>query len=165
MMVSKMTIWLAGKSLDDLVQIPLSLDERRLDVRPSERNNVYVVDGHFFHYQLMPEEPPQITKYGFDIGRQFARVGDAVHGFRDGSGTKQELRYWNIELWNRIPEEFRDVFFYHEVIEATHMAEGLPQPKAHELARAADLTYRKKHLGVEEQERFIRAEQQLLSQK
>jgi len=156
-----MTIWLVGKYLDDIVQIPLSLDEGRLDVRPNEDNNVYVVDGHFFHYQIILKEPQEIINYGFNIGRQFARVGNARHFFRDGSGSKQELKYWNIEVWNRIPEEFKDIFFYHEVIEAIHIAKGLPQPKAHELASAADLTYKQKYLSVEQQEQFIRTEQQL----
>ena len=151
-----MTIWLADKCLDDLVQIPLSLDNGRLDVQPNEDNHVYVVNKHFYHYQLIPEETSELKKHGYDIGGSFARVGYRYHLFRDDSGNIQKLKYWDLELWDRIPEELRDVFFYHEVTEAIHLAKGLTQPEAHTLARVADLIYRQENLSLEEQEQFIK---------
>ena len=70
--------------------------------------------------------------------------------------------YQDILVFAEIPEKFRDVFFYHEVVEAIHMDKGITQAKAHELARTADLEYRNKHLSVKEQREFILTEQNLL---
>lgn len=152
-------------NLNELVRVPLSLDKGRLNVKPSKMNHLYVIEDRLFHYELRPVVPelrdfPQFHKV--DEGRCLANCGEATHYFLNRSGDLQDFKFWAIGLSDQIPEKFRDIFFYHEVKESLHIATGLPQPQAHELARAADLAYRQNYLIVEEQQEFIRAEQLLL---
>ena len=155
-------ISLAGKGIDNLVQIPLALDEKRLEIEPNKDNNVYVIDEFFFHYQIVSEEPLELKKFRFDISKNLARTSLKDHSlFIDSS---EKLKYWNIEVWEEIPREFRDIFFYHEIIESIHMAKGLPQPKAHETARSAEMAYTQKHLTIEDQMRFTNLVNNLIKQ-
>src|SRR3989344_3001501 len=157
-----MAIDLDGKSLEDLIKIPLTLGNERLSVQPHQDNEVYVVDGHFFHYQLIPEEPPEMKEYGWDITTQLAGVGYYTPFSDDSWGNQQSVGYWGIELWDKIPEEWRDIFVYHEIIEALSIENGFSREKAHALAKQADTNYRQKYLSDEQQEQFEALEQRLL---
>ncbi|MBI4152297.1 hypothetical protein HY495_01190 [Candidatus Woesearchaeota archaeon] len=158
-----MTINLAGQSLDNLIRITFVMGEQRWKVHPNEDNRVYVIEGLLFHYQLITEESPEMKKLGSDISEQLARIGFYRHPFSDFSGKDQEIGYWGIELWEKIPEEWRDIFFYHEIIEGQHIERGLSWREAHLLAKQADLAYREKHLNAEQQRQFKEFEQKAVS--
>lgn len=155
-----MTLWLVGKTLDDIVRISLCLDEKRLQVTPNRNNEAYDCQGLLIHYQLLSAQP-EWRRYGFDIGTRLGRTGLAEHFFRDASGNRQSIKYWHIELWDRIPPEFRDIIFFHEVVESKELAKGLPQPEAHAIASAAHEEYLQKYLSPEERDRFWQVEQAL----
>lgn len=155
-----MTLWLVGKTLEDIIRLPISLDEKRLTVAPNSDNEAYECWGLLVHYQLIPAQP-ELREYGLDIGTRLGRTGLAEHFFRNASGNRQAIQYWHVELWDRIPPEFRDIIFFHEVIESRELAKGLPQPKAHAIASAAHEEYLQKYLSPEERDQFWQVEQAL----
>jgi len=148
-------IELNGKTEKNLTPIPLFLEEGRLVVSPNNDNCVYVIEGHLFHYQLLSEN-------NSDIARNLARASQEIHSFKNRMGSFG-LMYVNIELWDRIPDEFRDVFFYHEAVEVLHTIRGFLPVDAHQLARMSDLNYRMKYLSLDQQVQFLKMEQQLES--
>ena len=158
-----MSIWLEGRSIGDLVKIPLYLDCGRLTVEPNKDNHVYDLCGHYVHYSIIPAEKDFRTFGFYHISKQIARSIRAEHIFFDTSSYRQQFNYWSIELWDRIPLKFRDVFFFHEVVESIHREKGLIQPEAHAIASGAHKAYIARCLAAEEQVKFKIAERFLES--
>lgn len=152
-----MTLMLAGKSLVDIVKLPLPLYDGRLNVSPNALNQVYEIiippTTYLVHYRL-DSATPEFEKFGMDIGKRFGTIGSGIHGFIDFSGNYQEFHAWIVTIWEGIPSEFRDILFFHEVVELDGLARGLPQPEAHKIASSAHEAYLKKYLSAEERERF-----------
>jgi len=150
-----MVIWLEGKNLDDLVKIPLSLNEGRWDLKRNETDSVYQIEGQLFHCS------PHTAFLDVARFKYLAGGGESECEFKDPSGNQQKVRYWLVELSTEIPEEFLDVFFYHQVTEFLHKAKKIPYQEAHGLASVADQAYRQKYLSAEQQESLMKKEQQL----
>lgn len=149
-----MSIWLAYKSIEDLVKISLDLSCGRLKVEPNKDNHVYDLNGRYIHYSVIPAEK-DIKIFGQGhISKQIARTIPVRHIFVDASFNRQRFDYRSVELWENIPEEFRDIFFFHEAVESINLENGLLQSEAHALASDAHKKYIAKYLAAEEQIRF-----------
>lgn len=140
-----MGIWLVGKSLEDITKIPLLIEGKRLKVKPNSFNEIYDFKGIPIHYQI-EKENQENKKYRWDISDNIGRARRTEHTFEDNKGTSQKFNYWTIELWNKIPEEFRDVIFFHELIELDSDEKGIHYPASHELATEAHENYISRYL-------------------
>ena len=125
-----MTIWLVGKSIDDLTVVPLIRPEGRWNVVPNKLNELYDADGTQFHYELSKGTPQQRVS----IANCFGRVNQEFHSFTDSSGTMQIFPYWGIQIWEKIPVQWRDILFHHELTELLELARGGAYPGAHHVA-------------------------------
>ncbi|MEK6863360.1 MAG: hypothetical protein AABW53_01555 [Nanoarchaeota archaeon] len=149
-----MSIWLERKRIEDLVKIPLYLGSGRLNVEPNKDNHVYDLYGHYIHYSVISAEKDlKIFGWGH-ISKQIARNIPAEHIFVDASFDRQRFDYWSVELWEKIPPEFRDIFFFHEAVESINRGNGMLQSKACALASDACGEYLAKYLAAEEQAWF-----------
>ncbi len=158
-----MAIWLVGRTVEDLVRkLVLIGDNKRISVRPNANNEVYEYSCGLIHYQLAPAAPA-LAKYGWDIGDQFGRITSPIHEFKDVNGEFQKFKYFGIDIWDAVPEEFRDVIFWHELVELESLTKGTIQPDAHKLAVRKTEKYVQKKLTLEEQDRFNKCIEDLKS--
>lgn len=145
-----MVIMLGRKTLEDLVEIQLVLG-RRLDVRPNEPNEVYIYEGIPIHY-LVVESTPQFPVT--DISSSIGNIYKVPYRYISQDGTSQLYEHWRLEIWDRVPEEFRDIVFYHELIEMDQIHQGIEYNLAHEFATEKTEEYIERHLSPEEKTRF-----------
>jgi len=141
-------IWLAGKSIDDIIKVPLEI-KGRLSVRANYNNEVYLFNNSLIHYQVIPSNP-KLRIYGWDIAVNVGLFYEIEHSFFDCNKVLQELKFWQIDIWDKIPEEFRDVVFYHELMEHDYLKEELSVYEAHKKAFIKEQVYVSKFLGLEQ---------------
>jgi hypothetical protein len=148
-----MTIWLVGKKLDDIVRIPLVMDGKRLKVRPNSLNEVYDFYGIPVHY-IEEEENLESKTPSQNIANSLGKINSAEHVFKDYRGKKGKFNFWTVTLWNKIPDKFKDVIFYHELIELNNFGKVVYAPLAHEFARKAEREYVCTYLPKKDQEEY-----------
>ena len=148
-------IHLGGKSIDDLAIVPFELGDSRLQSNPNSANEVYRWRRVLFHY-VLPIECIAINGTPIPkLERTYGNFSKAVHLFLDGEGNRRRLSYYEVQVWSRIPEEFRDVVLYHELVELYATRKGLQYPKSHYLAEKATDKYIDKHLTPRQKKRFL----------
>ena len=148
-----MTIWLANKTLEDLVKIPLELKNERLNIEPNKDNEVYVFDDFLVHYKLVSEGT--MDYFGSaPISKYLGTALPFYHQFKDVNGKLDILDYWIVELWDQIPEGFRDVIFFHEIIELKYLSQNFEISKAHNLSVNETKEYLQKHLSIIEKRKY-----------
>jgi len=156
-----MTIWLADKSIEDLVKIPLNVNQRLL-VNPNNDNEVYVWRNWNIHYRLSSDKERVMlgmrkgSNIRYEVFMEDVRgcVAPTQHVFRDKNGKTQELSYLDVKVWDQIPEGYRDVILFHEIIEGIYMDKGLKSPEPHNLSVTETIEYILKHLSPREKETY-----------
>lgn len=145
-----MVVWLVGKSIADLTITPVSKPEGRWHLAPNPDNQLYTIGELQFHYLLQNGAPGQ----RMSIANCYGRISKPIHIFSDRSKKLQQLEYWQIELWDVIPEAWRDVVFYHEFTELEALARGEKFPATHEHAVQKTDEYLAKFLSADERAAF-----------
>ena len=146
-------IWLGGKDISDLVKIPITLGSERLNLKPNADNELYKLNRNLVHYQLVPEHQ-SLSKYGLNIADSYARVGLNHHFYIDSKHKKRKLAFWSLEVWDKIEDEFKDVFVYHELVEMKYLSLYHNRKFAHKTAVKSTRDYIQNHLSKAEQETF-----------
>jgi len=149
-----MTIWLVGKSIEELTKIPLVIGEERIKVRPNLYNEVYKFKDLLIHYEL-EKEMPEFTRFNRNIAYKYGYSEGFEHSFKDVHNKFQKLGYWKVGIWDAIPEKFRDIIFLHEIVELENgIIKKIDQPKAHKVAVEATEKYILRNLSCKERGQF-----------
>ena len=144
-----MVVNLEGKSIDDLVKIPLVLGDERLIISPNKRNEVYVYEGKLVHYTLESSRL-KVTPWSVgDIFNHLAIFQSQNHYFLNNLEEQELLKYFAVTIWDKFPKKFRDVTLYHEFVELT-FPRGKPEQSFHDVAVERTEEYIQKYFSPEE---------------
>lgn len=137
--------------LDNIVKIPLAIDEKRIEVRPNYGNEFYEVKGLLVQYGIFPAFP-ELSKCKYqNIGNHYGRCTKLEY---HSLNKNKSFEFWMIDIWVSVPKEFRDIIFFHELIELQYMERGIIQPKAHKKALIETEKYIKRNLNDNEKKYF-----------
>lgn len=151
--------------IDDLIKVPLSIGNGRLDIKPNSYNEVYELDGILIHYQLLKEEPI-LSQFGIVDIRQRLGIIDVREIYpKNIDPALQELECFGICIWDKVPHEFRDVILMHELVELKALNDGNIPEEAHEIAKKETEKYVRDNLSLEEQSLFREYETKIIMRK
>jgi hypothetical protein len=81
-------------------------------------------------------------------------VGNPTHHFIDKNKQRQEISFLEIKIWEKIPEGFKDIIFYHEFMEGKFIKQNLKQDTPHNLSVIKTRKYIDRFLSREEKDKY-----------
>src|SRR3989338_10313948 len=147
------------KSIDDIRYVPIYPEKEKIDIAPNLLNVFYGYSYNGSHipfvYNTISEDKRRDIKEDSDIIKRLARSQRAIYRSKDQSKDIISFPFYFIELWEKIPTEFRDVFIMHELSEIQHKFIGKQARKtAHERAVRKTDDYLKRYFSFKEILRF-----------